>query len=477
MILRVVLFVEQQKLRDSLRRQLTSSDIFFEHIRPGKRSWERVTRRGADVIIVSQSMIPEPVDSNIAVLADLPEVPTTVVISGSESVEEHAILLAAGCDTVLYAGLPEQRLVDAIQAVLDSRHQLVQQDLTGRKPLYQPRLADFVSASPQIQVFMATVRRIVPSSSSLLILGETGVGKEHLARAIHAEGPRSAKPFVAINCAALPEQLLESELFGHEEGAFTGATRSRRGAFEMSHGGTIFLDEIGEMPLQSQAKLLRVLQDFEVRRVGGERTIQVDVRVMAASNDDLEAESHARRFRRDLFYRLSVVTLTVPSLWQRREDIPALVEDYITRLCTRIGRDIRGIAPEALDRLCRYKWPGNVRELINVIERAMLLCEGDEITLGDLPTNIAYPGQTSISALAKMKELPAEWRGKTLHEIRDSVVENVERCYLTMVLAETGGQVGLAAQRSGIHPRGLYDKMQKYGLRKEEFRRMGSGKN
>ena len=477
MILRVVLLIEQQKLRDNLRRQLASSDIVFEQIRPGKRAWERVIRRGADVIIISQSTIPEPVDGNISVLADLPEVPTTVVISGSESVEEHAILLAAGCDTVLYAGLPAQRIVDAIQSVLDSRHQLVQQDLAGRKPAYQPRLADFVSESPRIQMFMATVRRIVPSSSSLLILGETGVGKEHLARAIHAEGPRSARPFVAINCAALPEQLLESELFGHEEGAFTGATRNRRGAFEMAHEGTIFLDEIGEMPLQSQAKLLRVLQDFEVRRVGGERTTYVDVRVIAASNDDLEAESHARRFRRDLFYRLSVVTLTVPSLRQRREDIPALVADYIARLSMRIGRDVGGIAADALDRLCRHNWPGNVRELINVIERAMLLCEGDEITLGDLPARIAYPEQTSISALTKMRELPAEWRGKTLHEIRDGVVEDVERAYLTMILTETGGQVGLAAQRAGIHSRGLYDKMRKYGLRKEEFREGGSGRD
>ena len=470
MILRAALLIERQKLRDHLAKQLAGSDIVCERIHPGRHAWERVIRRGADIIVISQSMIPEPVDGNIAVLADLPEVPTAVVISGSESVEEHAILLAAGCDTVLYAGLPEQRLVDAIHAVLDSRRQLVRQDLAGRKPTYQARLGDFVSESPRIQMFMATVRRIVPSSSSLLILGETGVGKEHLARAIHAEGPRSAKPFVAINCAALPEQLLESELFGHEEGAFTGATRSRRGAFEMAHEGTIFLDEIGEIPLQSQTKLLRVLQDFEVRRVGAERTIQVDVRVIAASNEDLEAESHARRFRRDLFYRLSVVALTVPSLRDRREDIPALAEDYIARLGTRIGRDVGSIASDALDRLCRYDWPGNVRELINVIERAMLLCEGDEITLADLPAKIAYPEQADVSASTSMGELPREWRGKTLPEVRTTVVENVERSYLRMVLTETGGRVGLAAQRAGVHPRGLYDKMQKYGLRKEEFR-------
>ncbi|MBC8372692.1 MAG: sigma-54-dependent Fis family transcriptional regulator, partial [Planctomycetes bacterium] len=275
----------------------------------------------------------------------------------------------------------------------------------------------------------------------------------------------------------LPEQLLESELFGHEEGAFTGATRGRRGAFEMAHEGTIFLDEIGEMPLQSQAKLLRVLQDFEVRRVGGERTTYVDVRVMAASNEDLEAESDARRFRQDLFYRLGVVTLTVPPLRERREDIPALVADHIVRLSSRIGLVVDGIAEDALDRLCRHNWPGNVRELINVIERGMLLCEGDEITLSDLPTKIAYPEQTSLSDLAKMRELPTEWRDRTLHEIRDGVVENVERAYLAMILAETGGQVGLAAQRAGIHSRGLYDKMRKYGLRKEEFREGGSGRD
>jgi DNA-binding NtrC family response regulator len=320
-----------------------------------------------------------------------------------------------------------------------------------------------------MQMFMQVVRRVVPSSATLLLLGETGVGKEHLARAIHAESPRSAGPFVAINCAALPEQLLESELFGHEEGAFTGATRSRRGAFEMAHGGTLFLDEIGEMPLHLQAKLLRVLQDFEVRRVGGERAVEVDVRVMAASNRSLKDESEAHRFRQDLYYRLSVIELVVPPLRDRPEDIPSLANTFLGRIGPKIGIDVHSIAADAMEKLCQYDWPGNVRELSNVLERAMLLCEGDQITLDDLPVGISGARRSSPASATPFA--PEQWRGKTLHEVTAAAVEQVERAYLEMVLNETGGRVGASAERAGIHPRGLYNKMRRHRLCKEDFHR------
>jgi DNA-binding NtrC family response regulator len=370
----------------------------------------------------------------------------------------------------LYAGLPEDQLVDAIDATIENRRQLLRRTLGGTDAAQRPKLADFISEGPTMQMFMQVVHRVVHSNSSLLILGETGVGKEHLARAIHAEGPRSPGPFVAINCAALAEQLLESELFGHEEGAFTGATRRRRGAFEMAHGGTLFLDEIGEMPLHLQAKFLRVLQDFEVRRVGGERAVEVDVRVMAASNRSLDAESESHRFRRDLYYRLSVIELMVPPLRDRREDIPALVNGFLARIAPKIGIDVRSVTEEAMGRLCHYDWPGNVRELSNILERAMLLCEGDEVTVDDLPAGVAGVNAESSSSPLMEGSAPDAWRGETLHEVRQAALEQIERAYLKMVLTETGGRVGLAAERAGIHPRGLFDKMRKFGLKKEEFR-------
>jgi DNA-binding NtrC family response regulator len=320
----------------------------------------------------------------------------------------------------------------------------------------------------------------VSSDTSLLITGETGVGKEWLARGIHADSPRRDGPFVAVNCGALPETLLESELFGHEEGAFTGATRVRRGLFETAHGGTIFLDEIGEMPLHLQVKLLRVLESREVQRVGAEVPLRLDVRVMAASNRDLEAEVEAGGFRPDLYYRLGVVTLAVPALRERREDIPTLARSYIDHFSHQFPHTVERIAPEAMAALVEYDWPGNVRELMNVIERAMLLCEGRAITSVDLPDAVGGlassgpPGGSldeldgDVSALGSA--LPDPWLETPLKDLRDALVASLERAYLSALLERTRGRVGETARRAGIDPRSLYAKMRRLGLRKEDYR-------
>lgn len=470
MILRVVVGLDDEALLRGIARGISGEDVVVERIRPSPRAWDRIVRKAGDVLIVSQTIIPAPLERSISLLNDLPEIPTTVVITSSDSAEEHAHLTACGCDTVLFSGLPKHKLVAAVEATLENRRQLLRRCHLETEWPQKPGLSDFVSESPAMQMFMRVVQRVIPSSAALLILGETGVGKEQLAKAIHAEGPRSSGPFVAVNCAALPEQLLESELFGHEKGAFTGATRTRRGAFEMAHGGTMFLDEIGDLDLPLQAKLLRVLQDFRLRRVGGERDTLIDVRIMAASNRDLEAESQAHQFRRDLFYRLSVVSLTVPPLRDRREDIPGLVERIIARLAPKIGIDIYDIADSALECLCHYEWPGNIRELINVLERALILCEGDMITVADFPSGIAGTNSSPILLPTHSDQIPSEWRTKTLPEVTNLALEGVERAYLQMALTETKGNIALTAQRAGIHPRGLYNKMKKLGLQKEEFR-------
>ncbi|MGB2821349.1 MAG: sigma-54 dependent transcriptional regulator [Phycisphaerae bacterium] len=477
MLLRVILAIDDAGVRRRLRRLLANADdVVVESIRGSQHVWERSARRSGDVIIATESMVPEPLEDSFALVKGLPEPRSVVVMCGTEDADRHARLLAAGCDMVLFSGLAEESLAQVLGAVLGKHAQLAQRIRPARPVLAEPRLSDFVSESPSMQVFMQTVRRVVRSDSSLLILGETGVGKERLAQAIHAEGPRSSGPFLAVNCGALPESLLESELFGHEEGAFTGATRSRRGAFEMAHGGTIFLDEIAELALHLQVKLLRVLQEHEIRRVGAEKAFNVDVRVMAASNRDLEQEVAAGQFRRDLFYRLSVVSLTVPPLRERVEDIPSLVESYIAYLGLRIGREVYGIGQPAVDSLCAYSWPGNVRELINVVERAMLLCDGEEITLDDLPASISGDLATSTSAGASAaapqseEAVPAEWLERTLPEIRAAMVQDLERSYLAAVLRQAGGRIGEAAERAGIEARSLYEKMKRYGMRKEDFR-------
>jgi transcriptional regulator with PAS, ATPase and Fis domain len=302
-------------------------------------------------------------------------------------------------------------------------------------------------------------------------LGETGVGKEHLAKIIHYEGsPRAQGPFVAVNCGALPENLLESELFGHEKGAFTGAIRSRRGAFEMAHGGTIFLDEIGELPPHMQVKLLRVLQEYEVSPVGSEKSMWVDVRVIAATNRDIEQSIEEGTFRQDLYYRLSVFTLSVPPLRERQEDISHLAKRYLADLAGKLNKEVNGITEDALQALMQYTWPGNVRELINVIERAVILCQGDTITSRDLPENICAPTPDRGLPESLARIITSEWQNKTLPQIRENLLEMVERSYFQLVLTETRGRVGAAAERAGIHPRGFFNKMRKYGLRKEDFK-------
>ncbi|MCA8952108.1 MAG: sigma 54-interacting transcriptional regulator [Planctomycetes bacterium] len=340
----------------------------------------------------------------------------------------------------------------------------------------QPRLADFLTQAPCMRRFVEVVRRVVDVDTTLLISGPTGVGKERLARAIHAEGARAAGPFVAVNCGAIPEALLESELFGHEKGAFTGAEKQRRGHFELASGGTIFLDEIGEMPSHLQVKLLTVLQRHEVVRVGGQQTIPVDVRVVAATNRDLQAEAESGRFRADLFYRLSIVPLVIPALQDRPSDIPDLAGRFIAHFREVMPQTrVESISNAAVDALLAHSWPGNVRELINVIERAMVLGRGREITLDELPPAIARPQLSPAAPVSPVtpvgaRALPPSWRELSLKSVRDHAVREAESAYLEALLTETAGHIGETARRAKVSSRALYDRMKRYDLRKEDFK-------
>jgi formate hydrogenlyase transcriptional activator len=311
---------------------------------------------------------------------------------------------------------------------------------------------DIVGESAALRAVLVRVEQVARTDASVLVLGETGVGKELVAKAIHARSARRDATFVKVNCAALPATLVESELFGHEKGAFTGATARTLGRFELADRGTIFLDEIGELPLDLQAKLLRVLQDGEMERLGSQVTRRVDVRVIAATNRPLHAAVAERAFRADLYYRLAVFPIEVPPLRERREDIPLLVWYFVAQLRATLGTAIDRIPPAVMDRLVAYDWPGNVRELRNVVERAMIISAGPTLRLDD-----AFAAPPPGAAAAPAAAPPAAHR--TLAE--------VERAHIEAVLAACGGRIrgrGQAAEVLGLHPSTLYSRMQKLGI-------------
>lgn len=317
-----------------------------------------------------------------------------------------------------------------------------------------------------MQKLLASAAKVAHSDTSLLISGETGVGKEWLARRVHDEGPRASGPFVAVNCGAIPEGLFESEFFGHVRGAFTGATRDRKGAFQLARDGTLLLDEVGDIPPLAQSKLLRALQDMEVQPVGGDAPVSVNPRIMAATNRNLRDAVERGEFRADLFYRLSVVELKVPPLRDRPEDVAFLVQQHMRDVSDRLRRPVRAITTQALRLLEDYPWPGNVRELLNVVERAVLFCPGTVLAVDDLPRTIrvhkANPSEAD----------PADRRlmGLPLLVARDRLVAEFEASYLRRLLKTHNGHLGKAAQAADIHPRTLYNKMQEHGLKKEHFR-------
>ena len=355
MLLRAILAVEDESLRSRARRALPKTEVVVEEVPADERFWARLGKGTFDLILATRRTLPEPLEISLAEVRNLPDRPDVVILSDEEDLDERARLLAAGAMAVISRSLSDTRLAATLAALVGRRRLSSMDQLKIEQETEEPRLGEFATRSQAMRELLAVAEKVPSADTSLLILGETGVGKEWLGRAIHASGSRQNEPFVAVNPAALPEQLLESELFGHEKGAFTGATKARRGAFELAHGGTLFLDEIGDMPTHLQIKLLRVLQERKIQRLGSEAQIEIDVRLMAATNQDLQVAMDERRFRRDLYYRLSVMSLTLPPLRDRTEDIPALVETYIDQFRTQLGKaEIEGSTVEAMRALQSY---------------------------------------------------------------------------------------------------------------------------
>jgi len=419
----------------------------------GIEAVERVREGGVDLVLLDQRMPRLDGARAVQALRDVQPDLDIVVITAFGTVDEAVEALKHGAVDYLAKPLDLERLQFVIRKALE-RRTLIRENLELRQKLSGgPRFEGIVSASGSMEDVLNTVARVAPTEATVLVAGESGTGKELIARAIHGASRRAAGPFVAVHCAALSENLLESELFGHEKGAFTGADRARAGRFEAAAGGTIFLDEVSEIPLSVQVKLLRVLQERQIERVGSNVAMNLDVRLVAATNTDLQEAMRVGRFREDLYYRLAVVRVFVPPLRNRRQDIPRLVEHFLAKHGSSGARTVSGVSREAMDALLRYDYPGNVRELENIIQSAAVLSRLDTLTVDDLPPNVR----------ARVEE-----DGLTYHRFEGSLhsqVETLERRLIHDALQEVGGVQYKAAERLGISERTLRYKLEKYGMR------------
>ncbi len=397
---------------------------------------------------------------------DYPDVPV-VMITAHGSVENAVEAVKLGAFDYVEKPFDQEQIRQIVDKALKT-YALARRDARPAEPAHgRFRL---VGESPAIRQIYGVVEKVADTPSTVLITGESGTGKELIARALHEYSSRHSGPFIKINCAAIPKTLMESELFGYEKGAFTGAVGAKPGRFELAHGGTLFLDEIGEIPVEMQVKLLRVLQESEFERVGGIKTIKVDVRLVAATNRDLLAEVASGAFRDDLYYRLNVVPIPLPPLRDRREDIPLLVDHFIAKFNERLKKHIEGIEAEAMRRLVAYHWAGNIRELENVIERTMLFGEGPTIRAAELPAELltgTLPALPTIDDRPSSPGLPAVVAG-SLKEAVKAQTERVERELIQRALDETGGNVTQAARKLKISRKSLQTKMKELGLRDRE---------
>jgi len=377
-----------------------------------------------------------------------------VMISGHGTIQTAVEATQLGAYDFLEKPLDTDRILVTLRNALE--HLSLSEENTRLKQTIESRY-EIVGRSYAIKALLDKIEKVAPSPARVLITGENGTGKELVARAVHRLSPRAQGPFIEVNCAAIPGELIESELFGHMKGSFTGAVQDRAGKFELASGGTLFLDEIGDMSLAAQAKVLRVLEDGVVTRIGGSKPISVDVRVIAATNKDLEHEIAEGKFREDLYYRLNVVPVNVPPLRDRREDIPQLVAHFTERLTRHEGMPPRAFADDAVKRLSEYDWPGNVRELRNTVERLLILSSGPRISAADVERLVGKRAteQTSLGSLVECR---------TFEEFKDAA----ERAFLLAKLRESNWNVSETARILDMPRSNLYKKIERYGLARED---------
>ena len=418
----------------------------------GQAAIEQVHSRAFDLILMDIRMIKV---SGLEALTEIkafnPAIPV-IIMTAYSSVETAVEALKKGAYDYLTKPLDFDELRMVMERAMDHSHLKEENRILKEALGNQFDTRNIIGGSEAMVRLLETVAQVAPSEATVLITGESGAGKELIAGAVHFNSPRKDGPFVKMNCAAITESLLESELFGHEKGAFTGAHRRKEGKFGQADGGSLFLDEVSEMSLSMQVKLLRILQEREFARVGGEDIIKVDVRVIAATNKDLMQEIESGRFREDLYYRLNVVTLNVPPLRERNEDIPLLAGHFLTTFAEKNHKPIRGFSPQAMDQLLRYAWPGNVRELMNTVERAVVLSRNEYIDEEDLPFHI----KDRLTDAIADSPLSTPEAGHSLEE--------VEKGTILKTLEFTNGNKSEAARRLGITRKTLHKKLKKYGV-------------
>ncbi len=417
----------------------------------GQKGLQTFRQEFFDLVLTDQKM---PKMSGVELLKAIralnPEA-AIIVMTAYGSIETAVIAIKEGASDYLTKPLNLDELLHRIESVKE-RNRLLKENRDLREALQErSRIEGIIGESGHMQEVLSLVRRVAPSEATVLIRGESGTGKELIAQAIHYASPRASRTLVRLNCAALPETLLESELFGHEKGAFTGAYAMRKGRFEVANGGSLFLDEIGDLPLHLQAKLLRVLQEKEFERVGSSHPIPVDVRILAATHRDLEKLIQQGQFREDLYYRLNVVTVVLPPLRERRQDIPPLLDHLVKKFAEKNDKTIKGFTQEARDALLRYDYPGNVRELENIVERATVITRDEVIGRSDLPL--------TVQATEKVDD-----RGTNM----TAVVEGLERKMIKDALAQSDGVQTRAAEKLGMTERALRYKLKKYGFQGED---------
>lgn len=441
--IRILIVDDEQIVRESLGSWFREEGFTVDIAQSGKEALEKLTAGTWDIFLLDIKM---PGMDGLELQRKIKEIhpdSSIIIMTAYASVETAVEAMKQGAYDYITKPFDPENLQLLVRNAVE-RKQLVTENVQLKQNIDEiSRFHEIIGKSPAIQRVLEQVQMVSQSDTNVMIRGSSGTGKELLARAIHAGSPRRYMPIVVVNCGALSEGVLESELFGHEKGAFTGAQYRRKGKLEMADGGTLFLDEIGDIGLKTQVDLLRVLEDRKISRVGGNTLIPVDFRLIAATNRDLEAMVADGRFREDLYYRLNVFSITIPPLKERREDIPLLAEHFLQKFAHTMNKTVAGFSRDAMNLMTAYEWPGNVRELQNAVERAVLVCKTKEVAVPDLPFHSS-----------KVEELIA---GKSLYE--------VERQHIRHVLQETKGNISQAARLLEIDRVTLYNKMKKYDLK------------
>jgi two-component system nitrogen regulation response regulator NtrX len=461
---RILVIDDEPAIRDSLRMILEYEDYQFVGAASGLEALDVVQRERPDVVLLDIKM---PGVDGMEVLRKLRAIDDTlpvIMISGHGTTATAVEAIRSGAIDFLDKPLSSERVIVTLRNVL--RQSALTTENRDLRVAMEAKY-ELVGQSPALRGVLEAVTRAAPTNATVLLLGESGVGTELVARTIHRNSPRASQRFVQVNCAAIPEELIESELFGHEKGSFTGATEKQVGKFEQADRGTIFLDEIGDMSQKTQAKVLRVLQEQEVERLGSAKTIKVDVRVIAATNKNLEGAIGRGEFREDLYFRLNVIPIVVPPLRDRREDIPKLVQHFAKRMAEEHNLKAKRIDPAAMDALQRHRWRGNIRELRNTVERLLIMTPSDSIRVDDLPAEVRA-GDAGLRAPAegdgpaRLTDSPPAGAG-TLREFKDAS----ERAYLVQKLRETNWNISRTAEIIDTPRSNLYKKLEQYGIKQE----------